>query len=426
MTISERGNEQLSGLSLGYLASRPKDERKSIGQFLTPRALRDALVKHVGLAPGMRVLDPGVGTGEFLATCRDACSDLELEGWDIDEPALDVARQLVPEAKLELRSALDAPPSGAFDVVIGNPPYYEMRSMDVAHKKAYASVISGRPNIFSLFFAVGLNQLRPGGRLAYVVPPSMNNGAYFANLRSHILERGAVEYLEVIEDKFLFADVQTAVQLIVIRKGQQSSRYAVDLGELSGSPKHRIMFSAHSDAIRGQYAGRSSLWALGYEAVTGTVVWNTKKDQLRREAEESAIPLIWAHNIQSAREIILTPEHPKKPQYVLGVKAEVGPAVVVNRITGSVGTGSLRCALIPPGMAYVGENHVNVIRARRGARQAVGWDQLLALLRTPGVNERVRLLTGNTQLSASELTHWLPLDIEAGQAESQAMLPLSN
>jgi len=89
----------------------------------------------------------------------------------------------------------------------------------------------------------------------------------------------------------------------------------------------------------------------------------------------------------------------------------VGPAIVVNRITGSVGSGSLRCALIPEGMEYVAENHVNVIIPRQGADQLATLDEVLNALRSPNINERVRLLTGNTQISATELTHWIPLDV---------------
>jgi hypothetical protein len=91
----------------------------------------------------------------------------------------------------------------------------------------------------------------------------------------------------------------------------------------------------------------------------------------------------------------------------------VGPAIVVNRITGSVGSGSLRCAMIPNGMDFVGENHVNVIVPQPEREQLVDWDLLLSALRKPEINERIRLLTGNTQVSATELTNWIPLDIQS-------------
>ncbi len=406
--------DELSELSQAYLAGRPKEERSGLGQFLTPKTLRERLVDHVPLKVGDRVLDPGVGTGEFLRTCGDRVPGLDLVGWDIDPQAIEVAKALVPEARIELRSALDVEPAENFDVVIGNPPYFEVRGLDAHVKLRYRRVLSGRPNIFSMFFQVGLAALKPGGLLGYVVPPSMNNGAFFDALRAYIIDESAIEFLEVYDDKFLFQDVQTAVQLIVLRKGAASHSYTVDLGEMSGSSRHRILFSDASESVESLYKESTTLWHLGYEAVTGTLVWNKHKAALRDEPEPGTIPLIWAHNITDADDIQLSPEHPKKKQYVHGARPVIGPAIVVNRITGSVGSGSLRCALVPPGMEFVGENHVNVIRQRRGADAAVDWPTLLGILRGEGINERVRLLTGNTQLSATELTHWLPLDIPAG------------
>lgn len=411
-SASMSGSEsQLSSESREYLRGRPKSERSPLGQFLTPRVLREALVSKVPLAPGMKVLDPGVGTGEFLLTCLESCPEIDAYGWDIDQPVLDVARKLAPSATLASRSALDPWPGEPFDVVIGNPPYYEMRNLTGEVKDRFAKVISGRPNIFALFFYAGWEVLKEGGYLAYVVPPSMNNGAYFDRLRDFLLENFSIEHLDVFTDPFLFDDAQTAVQLIVLKKGSKSSKHWVDLGELSGSPKKRKVFVSEPRDFKTAFKGRETLRSLGFQAVTGTVVWNTRRDDLCQRADEGAIPLIWAHNITQERTVLLQEDHPKRPQYVRESKALEGPAIVVNRITGSVGAGSLRCALVPEGMRFVAENHVNVVIPQPDSEQRVSWDGLLSALRSPEINERIRTLTGNTQVSATELTNWVPLDI---------------
>lgn len=404
-------DEPLSPISASYLKSRPKAERSPLGQFLTPRILREALTDMVDLRPGMRVLDPGVGTGEFLRTCLDREPRLHCSGWDVDPPVLEAARTLVPEADLREQSALEVRADPAFDLVIGNPPYYEMRSLSPHHRARFAEVISGRPNIFALFFLVGSNALKPGGQLAYVVPPSMNNGAYFDKLRNFLLDNFSIENLRIFDNPFLFEDAQTAVQLIVLRKGEKSKDFTVDLGSLSGSPKTRTIFTDRRHDMETMYNSGETLYNLGYQAITGSIVWNTKRDQLSRTQDSGTVPLIWAHNIADDGRIQMDEEHPKRPQFIHGVAPLVGPAIVVNRITGSVGNGKLRCALVPDGMEFVGENHVNVVRARQGASQRATWNQLLAALRRPEMNGRIRLLTGNTQVSATELTHWVPLTI---------------
>jgi adenine-specific DNA-methyltransferase len=407
---SESENNSLSHESISYLKLRPKSERSPLGQFLTPRVLRELLSAQVPLKEGMRVLDPGVGTGEFLRTCSERCSGLDLFGWDIDEPVLEVARRLVPEAEVSSRSALSIWNGEKFDVVIGNPPYFEMRELEFESRKNFSEVISGRPNIFSLFFKAGYEVLKDGGYLAYVVPPSMNNGAYFEKLRQFILKNFRIEYLKVFNDPFLFEDVQTAVQLIVLRKGYSGTEYTIDLGSLSNSDAQRTIFSDEPSLLLDEFKNKTTLFNLGYKASTGTVVWNTRKEDLLKVKSDQSTPLIWASNITSAKDVVLNEDNPKRPQYIQNVHPHVGPAIVANRITGSVGKGSLRCALIPEGMKFVAENHVNVIKARSEVDQILGWQELLLRLRSPDIARRVQMLTGNTQISATELTNWIPLD----------------
>lgn len=408
--MNKGDTDYLSELSIQYLKSRPKSERSSIGQFLTPRSLREALIDQVKLEPGMRILDPGVGTGEFLRSCLDKQHKLDTVGWDIDHEVLSVAEKLVPEAKLLNLSALEQSWNEDFDLVIGNPPYYEMRDLSKELRYRYQQVIGGRPNIFALFFAAGLGALKPGGVLAFVVPPSMNNGAFFSKLRRFILQNGEIEYLKIFTDTSLFEDVQTAVQLIVIRKGKTGTNYSVNLGRLSESRVERVIFTENPSELESEFDSRSTLWQLGYEAFTGTIVWNQHKDKLRNERVIGSVPLLWAHNISDVNEVILDPNHPKKPQFIISNKKDVGPAIIVNRITGSVGQGNLRCALVPEDFGFLGENHINIIRKRTNVEPLLSWIDILELLRLPGINKRIQLLTGNTQISCTELTHFLPLD----------------
>lgn len=354
----------------------------------------------------MRVLDPGVGTGELLAAAARRCDGLGLFGWDTDPQILAAAAAHVPEAVLEERSALDAWKGEPFDLVIGNPPYFQFRP-GPALKERYAGVISGRANIFAFFFQAGLEVLRPGGRLAFIVPPSLNSGAYFEALREHIAAAGSIESLTVLEGTDLFEGANTAVQLLVLRKGDPGKEFLFE-HESAGSGFRRVIFSADPARLEACFAGRRTLWELGFEAVTGTIVWNQHRQALRKSATDEVVPLIWSHNLKGGE--VEFGNRPGKPQYIRPPGAvETGPAVLVNRVVGSVGKGELRSALVPEGAEFLAENHVNVIRVRAGADPLVDWTELDRMLRDPGAAERLRLLTGNTQISARELTHLLPL-----------------
>lgn len=399
--------QQLTISSERYLARRDAGQRQALGQYLTPRVLRQPLLDRIPLRPGMRVLDPGVGTGEFLRAVRERCPETVLVGWDVDDEVLEVARSVVPDADIQLRSALDAAPEETFDVVVGNPPYFQLK-LSAEHRRRFAPVISGRANIFALFIQVGLEVLRPGGWLGYVVPPSMNNGAYFQGLRDLITSTGSVEHIEVHDDLSLFPGAQTAVQILVIRKGQPSGRHMFDLQAVTGGPVRRTVLCEDPERLAAAFEGRSSLWELGYRAATGSVVWNQNRHRLRAEPGPGTYPLIWAHNIRDGA-LRLTTHHPRRPQYIIHDTPLGGEAIVVNRVVGSVGGGSLRCALVAEHTAFLGENHVNVVLRRGDVTPRIGWDGLLDRLRRPGVNDHLVRLTGNTQLSATELTHMLPL-----------------
>lgn len=395
---------ELSEFTLTWLAETPISHRKSLGQYMTPRLLRERLLDQCKLFPGMRVLDPGVGTGEFLRSIAEREPEAELYGWDVDTTLLEVAEKNIPSAHLCERSALDPYEDEPFDLVIGNPPFFQFRASDDI-KKRFASVISGRVNIFALFVQSGLEALTSSGQLAYVIPPSMNNGAYFNRLREYILENSSIEFLEIFYDQKLFDKAQTPVQLLVLNRGSiNKDRHAF---VLENSEFRRTIFSKNTSELEALYYGKSILFDLGYEAVTGTIVWNNHREELRREANNGEVPLIWAHNIQD--KLHLQPEH-KRPQYIQTEKPKLtGPAIVSNRIVGAVGSGDLRCALVPEKMKFVAENHVNVIRQHDKFDPKIDWELLLQMLQNPDISEKIRLLTGNTQISATELTYLLPI-----------------
>lgn len=401
--LSASENE-LSELTLEWLAETPISQRKSLGQYMTPRLLRDRLLDQCKLFPGMRVLDPGVGTGEFLRSIAEREPEAELYGWDVDTKILEVARKNIPSAQLSERSALDHYEGESFDLVIGNPPFFQFRASDNI-KKRFANVISGRVNIFALFVQSGLEVLTTDGQLAYVIPPSMNNGAYFNRLREYILENSSIEFLEIFYDQKLFDKAQTPVQLLVLNNGSRNKSRHTFVRE--NSEFRRTIFSKNTSELETLYYGKSILFDLGYEAVTGTIVWNNHREELRREANNGEVPLIWAHNIQDR--LHLQPEH-KRPQYIQTKKPKLtGPAIVSNRIVGAVGSGDLRCALVPEKMKFVAENHVNVIREHHKFDPKIDWKNLLKMLQNPDISEKIRLLTGNTQISATELTYLLPI-----------------
>ena len=384
-----------------YLSVHPAAQRKHHGQYFTPRAARQALLDRVGLAPGMRVLDPGAGTGEFLLDVLDRQPDVSLHGFDIDERLVAICRAAGLD-QVTRRDFLVRPPRDAYDLVIGNPPYYEV-PRDRPMSSGYAEVVSGRPNVFAMFVKAGLDAVRPGGQLAFVVPPSMNNGRYFRALREYVLRHAAIESLVVLDGSSLFAGALQCVMLLVLRKGASTDEHVFRADFGTGEPEP--LFMEDPERLASLLEGRHTLDSLGFEIRTGRCVWNQHKEALRRNASDDAVPLIWSHNIRDG-ELVLDESH-GKPQYVRFAEPDTGPAIVVNRVTGAVGEGGLRAAMIPAGQRFVGENHVNVVSCADKSEQL--YRGVLAALRDRRATDALRLLTGNTQLSSRELRFLIPL-----------------
>lgn len=391
--------------TLQYIERSKPSLRKRLGQYFTPEPLRRALVSRLQLQQGMRVLDPGVGTGEFLLTCSQFCPGLELYGWDIDPSALAVAPLVIPNAQFELRDTLRFYRGPLFDVVVGNPPYYEVRGRPDLRKR-FSDVIAGRPNIFAMFFKSCLALLRDGGKLAFVVPPSMNNGAYFEKLRIHIGACAEIEYLEIVKDSELFLGAQQSVQFIILKKGGTQKNYQFE----TPTPHYkRTFFCENPPLLAEMYKNRTSLYDLGYRATTGGVVWNQVKDKLLNHPAPGAVPLLWSQNVENGKVCLYNV--PKRPQFVYTNRIMRGPAIIANRVTGSVKEGAIRPGLVEKGFIFAAENHVNVIVPREDAGQKISFEELLHRLRSVELQQRVRALTGNTQISAKELTYLVPVDV---------------
>ena len=385
---------------------KPIQHRKAYGQYFTPKSIREELLKRLPKKQGPKVLDSSCGTGEFLLTAKEYFKNPKLIGWDIDEELVRISQKLVPEARTENADALMRSDYEEYDFVIGNPPYFEF-APDVNIKKRYAEAISGRVNIYSLFIYQSIKLLKKGGYLAYVVSPSMNNGAYFANLRKFIINNCNIEYLSVLESSDLFHEALQSVMLLILKKGPNKGDYIFEKNGI-------LIFSEHTDYLESAFRGKTTLSELGYTVRTGRLVWNENKHLLTHEAE-GKIPLIWSYNV--------TPEGLKlndiqRPQYVkIKDDYDIGPAIVVNRVVGRPGSGIIKAALIPEGMKFIGENHVNVIFPPKQARllgqqKSIGLEEILEQLNSGEKIRIVQSITGNTQISKKELENLFPIDLK--------------
>jgi adenine-specific DNA-methyltransferase len=396
--MNRKASNQLHPKSLEYLKSTSIDYRKKMGQYFTPDDVKQHLFSKLPYIKNSILLDPACGSGEFLIKAKEYLPDTFLNGWELDENLTKLSRILLPEAKISNVNALTKITNIKFDYIIGNPPYFEFKPHEKIRKK-YKDVIKGRCNIFSLFIKLGLDYLKDGGYLAYIIPPSMNNGAYFAALRNYIINHADIYYLKLLNSPAIFNQAQQAVMVMILKKGENSGKYIFKKNEIR-------IFTPDLTKLKKAFKNKYSLAEFGFNVATGKIVWNQNRSKLT-DSNSNSVLLIWSHNIKSNK--LILNNHPIKKQYIKTNIYDTGPAIVVNRVTGHHANLSLNSAVVGKGVKFLAENHVNVIYPPKNLtiRQL---KKISIQISSKSSIETMKLITGNTQLSKTELAKLLPVD----------------
>lgn len=123
---------------------------------------------------------------------------------------------------------------GSADVVVGNPPYIRLESVDNRRMLAYRSTCTtmrGRADIYVGFFELGLELLRNGGVLGFICADRWMRNQYGADLRELVTSRYAVDTVVSMHDVDAFEDdVSAYPAIVVIRNRKQGPVTVVDAG----------------------------------------------------------------------------------------------------------------------------------------------------------------------------------------------------
>lgn len=211
------------------IAFDTSEARKARGAFFTPAALAEFLATWAVRSSKDRILEPSCGEASLLSAAgrrlRALHGQTKLVGLDVHAPSLDAARDFLAAdgLKAELRAVdfFDEPAVRHFDVVIGNPPYIRYQSFvgkdrAKAQQAAFAQGVrlSGLANAWAAFVVHAASFLRPGGRLALVLPASLLSVNFAAPVRRFLLNRFKRVQLVLFEER-VFPDVLEEVVLLL-------------------------------------------------------------------------------------------------------------------------------------------------------------------------------------------------------------------
>ncbi len=123
------------------------------------RAIYDA-VEQMGFRTG-NILEPAMGVGNFFGLLPESMVGSRLYGVELDSLTGRIARQLYPEADITVAGFETTDRRDFFDLAVGNVPFGNYQVNDKAYNKLGFS-------IHNYFFAKAIDQVRPGGVVAFV------------------------------------------------------------------------------------------------------------------------------------------------------------------------------------------------------------------------------------------------------------------
>ena len=112
-----------------------------------------------------------------------------------------------------------------FDIVIGNPPYFDIRKIDNELKFFYNNYYPEQKNnfdLYSLFIERGLSLLKKNGHIAYIVPKPLLYNSMFSAIRKHIFSKNILEFN--LLDKLVFKEANVENVIFLINNSQQTNK----------------------------------------------------------------------------------------------------------------------------------------------------------------------------------------------------------
>lgn len=431
----------------------------SVARFMAGR------VSRIGEA--LTFIDAGAGVGVLAAALCERIAAMRkprriiAELYETDPKVLPVLRQTVAECRKALAAAghrLDAmiieedfvlrrpsaslyapaPRTGYADVVIMNPPYAKL-AKDSPQSRAFAEIVHGQPNVYALFMAAAVELLRPGGELVAITPRSYCSGLYFREFRRWLLNRMSLRHIHLFESRrATFKDsevLQESVITVATKQAEQvaevmlSVSHGADMDEAKPWPHaaSTIIDDPAGDCVIRLPAESSDLeimrvvesWSgsfadRGLRISTGPVVTFRATDYLLDSTEHAdAVPLLSIHNVRPFATVwpVAKGSKPIAFKATNGAASLVLPAqnyVLLRRFSAKEEQRRLTASPYLPTAEdrrrpVALENHINYVTHTRRELSEDEVRGLVALFNSALLDRYFRVVSGNTQVNATEI-----------------------
>ena len=162
-----------------YAAARSSTLNAHYTSPVVIRSIYDA-VEKMGFQSG-NILEPSMGVGNFFGMLPDSMQSSRLYGVELDSLTGRIAKKLYPQADITVAGFETTDRRDFYDLAVGNVPFGQYKVNDKAYNKLGFS-------IHNYFFAKTIDQVRPGGIVAFVTSRYTMDSKDSA-ARKHMAER---------------------------------------------------------------------------------------------------------------------------------------------------------------------------------------------------------------------------------------------
>lgn len=455
--------EQAYAVGTLYTMMLPEAMRSKDGVFYTPVPIVEHLVaasEKAGVTwSSARVLDPACGCGVFLIAVADKMRSsltqltpreriehisTHLVGMELDPFTAWLTHVFLELSLLKdckdadyrlpmmtiIGDTLNAETHPNFDLVIGNPPYGRV-TLSKSLRLRFQRSLYGHANLYGLFTDFAVSSLKPAGVLAFVTPTSFLGGQYFKALRRLLATQIPPISIDFVNNRIgVFDDVLQETVLTVYRHSKVQPDVEVgilDCGVAGAAVRTRL--GAYPVSLEGPWlfprtSEQAALVAavdtlparmsdLGYEVVTGPLVWNRHKPQLRSTKLSSfSYPIIWAESVTEKGFSFSSNKRNHAPFIDIASDQAYlltdSPCIVLQRTTSIEQHKRLICAVLPQSFVdehggAVVENHLNMLRP--STDKGLTPEFMAFILNSRAVDLAFRCISGSVAVSAYELEH---------------------
>ena len=238
------------------------------------RGIYDA-VERMGFRSG-NILEPSMGVGNFFGMLPDSMADSRLYGVELDSITGRIAKKLYPQADITVAGFETTDRRDFYDLAVGNVPFGQYKVNDKAYNKLGFS-------IHNYFFAKAIDQVRPGGIVAFVTS-RYTMDSKDSTARKHMAERADLLGAIRLPNNAFKANAGTDVvsDIIFLQKRDRPADIEpawVQLGKTEDGFAVNSYFVEHPEMVLGELTAESTQY--GREELTVAPLEDTSlADQL--------------------------------------------------------------------------------------------------------------------------------------------------